>query len=51
MTKDSRVNLRISSEKHEALRKIAESRGVSMSALLEEYINRLIRREKKRGDK
>lgn len=45
------MNLRISSEKHEALRKIAEARGVSMTALLEEYINRLIRRESKRVDK
>lgn len=45
--KDSRINLRISREKHRWLKKLAKKKKVSMTTLLEEYIDKLIKKERK----
>lgn len=42
--KNSRINLRVSKEKHAWLKKYAKKRKMTMTQLLEEFIDRLVRR-------
>ncbi len=44
MSKDSRINLRLSKDKHNKLKKLAESKNTSMTALLEGFIDRLLKK-------
>jgi len=45
--KDSRINIRISKSKHLRLKTLAEDKGKSVTTIIEECIDRVLKRNKK----
>jgi len=46
--KDSRINIRISKERHKGLKKFAKKHGKSVTQILEEYIASLLEEKEKK---
>lgn len=46
LTHDVRLNIRISKDEHEALKTYTEERGTTISDLVRNYINDLLKEEK-----